>query len=362
MSTLPRLVMCGTCDTRKPRKHIKYFITLSIKKQLIRLLSVPGIWALLQHRDNRQKLNIDASEDVFDSEGFRALQEREGYTRPYDFSYFFDNDGFSVSKSSNTEAHPIFFRINEFAPALRQKMTLLAGVWLDDQEPDFNLFFDVFVREANTLSQEGIRWIPEGDEEVVSRFFPCAFCADAKARASVMNFNHHSGKFSCPYCIHPGVYLNRMKFPLPGTQVVVPHRNGGERVVIIPEDIPLRTDAGVRADMQQATLLQRKIHGIKGVSVLMNLRHFHLGYGCSPDDLHPVYLGVTRFLTNLIINEVNNTDALLRHVDRILMNIRTPTLMSRKPRSIARRNKWKGTEWRNWLLYYGVVCLHGYQP
>ena len=360
MSTLPQRVVCGECGISKPRKEVKYFITLSLKKQLRRLLSVPGIWQFLQYRENRQKLHPDGIEDVFDGEGFQALEDAaDGYRRPYDFSYLFHTDGFSVSKSSNTEAHPIFMKINEFNPALRQKMALLAGLWLDDQDPDYNLFFDAFVSEANVLSQEGIRWRPNGIE-VTSRFFPCAFCADAKARAHAMNLSLHSGHGACPYCEHPGVSFRGMKFPLPGTEVVVPQPNGGVRIVNVPEVIHPRNDAGIRADMQQAHLQHRKIHGFKGVTVLMNLRHFDLGYGCSPDDLHPVYLGVTKFLTKLIINDAPDEDAFLREVDRRLKAIRTPTLISRKPRSISRRGKWKGTEWRNWLLYFAVVCLHGH--
>ena len=92
----------------------------------------------------------------------------------------------------------------------------------------------------------------------------------------------------------------------------------------------------------------------------MNLHHFNLGYGCSPDNLHPVYIGVTKFLTELMIDNVHNPEVFMREIDRRMQRIRTPTLMSRKPRSISKRNKWKGTEWRNWLLYFAVVCIHAY--
>ena len=35
-----------------------------------------------------------------------------------------------------------------------------------------------------------------------------------------------------------------------------------------------------------------------------------------------------------------------------------PHWCQEKPRSITKRAKWKGTERRNWLLYFAVVCLH----
>ena len=166
MSTLARTVVCDESGTSKLRKHTKYFITLSIRKQLVRLLSIPGIWEHLQCRFNREKLNPEGLEEIFDEEGYRALLEKaDGLREPFDFSYLLNNDGFSVSKSSNTMAQPIFFRINEFTSSLRQKMTLLAGVRLDEKEPDFNLFFDTNVTEANLLSQDGIPWKPNGNDE-----------------------------------------------------------------------------------------------------------------------------------------------------------------------------------------------------
>ena len=74
---------------------------------------------------------------------------------------------------------------------------------------------------------------------------------DAKARASVMNFNYCSGNSGYSFCEHSGVKLEgSMKFPLPGTEVIRQRRNGEEQIIHIPEVIRDRTDAGVRADMR----------------------------------------------------------------------------------------------------------------
>lgn len=66
---------------------------------------------------------------------------------------------------------------------------------------------------------------------------------------------------------------------------------------------------------------------------------------------------MTKFLTGLIIENVRNVDAFERAIDGMLLRIQTPTQISRKPRSIKKRKKWKGSEWRNWLLYYAVPIL-----
>ena len=351
------IVRCRHCNHRKRRRHIKYFITLSVRKQLKRLLSVPRIWQYFQHRINRQKLNDDALEDLLDGEGYQNLKDMDGgLLLPHDFSYLLNTDGFSVSKSSNTEAFPILLRLNEIVPGLRQKTTLLAGLFIDEEEPDFNLFMEAFVTEANSLSMEGIRWGPNGEEEVVSKFYPTCFCLDARARASVLCSTMYNGKFGCSFCEHPGIKLGSMKYPMPGTLVRRVRRNGEVEHVRIPHVIPTRTDQSIRENMAAAEPGHR-VRGLKGPSVVAAINYFDLGYGFSPDDLHPIYIGVTKFMTNLIIRNVRNVDAFERAIDRLLLKIHTPSAISRKPRSIKRRKKWKGTEWRNWLLYFVVPIL-----
>lgn len=364
LDNLPRIVQCnnGICPVERPRGKWKRFICLKFTKRVTNFLSTTNIWErVLQYRATRQKYNPDALEDIMDGEGYRALQNMEnGLQAPNDFSYIIDTDGFTTSKSSTTQAIPIFIKLNEIPPALRQKTTMLVGIIVDDQEPDWNMFFEEFVNEANILSTEGITWQPHPNgERIVSRFFPTCFCADSKARASVMNHAHHMGTKGCTFCEHPGIKLmGSMKYPLPGTEIVVRRRNRDVRITI-PLEIPLRTDASIKANMVEAERTGRRVQGVKGASVLMRLNKFNLGYGFSTDDLHPIYLGATKFLTKLIFQSVVNVKALERNIDQRLLHIRTPTHISRKPRSITKRAKYKGSEWEHWLQHYGVPCMKG---
>lgn len=45
-----------------------------------------------------------------------------------------------------------------------------------------------------------------------------------------------------------------------------------------------------------------------------------------------------------------------------LLQIKPPCEITRTPRSITERKYWKGSEWRNFLLYYSVVCLQNLMP
>lgn len=50
-------------------------------------------------------------------------------------------------------------------------------------------------------------------------------------------------------------------------------------------------------------------------------------------------------------------------VDKRLLEIKPPTVITRIPRSIQHHVKfWKATEYRNWLLYYSLPCLKGILP
>ena len=51
--------------------------------------------------------------------------------------------------------------------------------------------------------------------------------------------------------------------------------------------------------------------------------------------------------------------ALVQAINDRLLLIKTPSRISRKPRSIDKRKNYNGTEWRNWLFFYGVPCMLG---
>lgn len=284
VTNLQRNVVClnQNCNYQCRRRLVKYYITLSIKRQIKSLLETPNIWRHLQYKNERQKLNENAYEDVLDGDGYRALEEIEnGLRNPINFSFQINTDGFSSSRSSNSQVYPILIRINELPPNLRQRFTLLGGVIISDGDPDLNMFFQKLVDELNDLATNGIEWSPEEGNIIRSRFFVTCLCLDARARAALLNLNLYSGHFSCAFCLHPAVKIGAMKFPLPCTPIVRMRRNI-EQVYVVPE-APLRTHEGIQEDMIQATLTGRTVNGFKGPSVLLNLEGIDLSYCCSPD-------------------------------------------------------------------------------
>ncbi|KAE8750550.1 hypothetical protein FOCC_FOCC002844 [Frankliniella occidentalis] len=369
---LPHLanpVVC-ICGSTKPKSKMKYFITLNVRSQLEAILSKPNMWNKLQYPQQRQKTHPDAIEDILDGEAYTALRHEQALT-PSDFTYTFNMDGLKTSKSSKSEAWPIFMKINELPPNLRQNNVVLAGIWLDQDYVNFRLFMKTFVKQSNKLSTNGVVWKPNGVDDQVSRFLPTCCCADAKARAGILNMAQYSGSFGCTFCEHIGIKLEgSMKFPIPGTVVHRLRRRRRqeyvERVVIPPA--PRRTHNGIRAAM---IYIGRhpgtpRIRGVIGPSPLALMLHFNFKSGCSTDDLHPIFKGVTETLTELILEGVPNEYQIgvqeRSIISRRLASILTPTHITRKPRSIDLIHMWKASEWRNWLLYYAIPCLLNIVP
>ena len=111
------------------------------------------------------------------------------------FSYVMNADSLRLGKSSKISATPIFIRINELPPNLRQKYRFLAGLWIGPKEPNMGTFLTPVVSELNKLSQEGILWKPDGINEVRSLFIPVCVCADSKARYTFYNMTQYNGRY-----------------------------------------------------------------------------------------------------------------------------------------------------------------------
>ncbi|KYQ58835.1 hypothetical protein ALC60_02163 [Trachymyrmex zeteki] len=94
----------------------------------------------------------------------------------------------------------------------------------------------------------------------------------------------------------------------------------------------------------------------------MLLPGFHIIKSFTPDYLHSNLLGVVKTFTEAIFDSANNDKPwyIGRHTtafDNKLLQMKPPTELTRTPRSIIERKLWKGSEWKNYLLYYSIPCL-----
>jgi len=285
--------VCHNCRSPTRPQKKKYFVSLSLHHQF-KHLNVESFQRHLSYKESRVKKVENALEDILDGAGYKRSEDLGGILSCKDnISYTFNTDGFKVTKSSHLTAYPIFARINELPPALRQKHTLLCGLWVDQQEPIMNVFMQPFVDEANRLSTTGVPFKKPGDidEESFCKCVPTTLIADAIARSDLLNQVRPTGYYGCPFCTLRGIVPpgggSAVKFPcLPYPNIATPTR---------------RTAESIQADMIAAARSNQNTNGFLGPSALLNLRYFDVRRGISPDDLHPLYLGVAKFHMGLLL-------------------------------------------------------------
>ena len=346
----PERFQC-VCNFWNVKKYSRCFLTMDLERQLHYLLHIPGFADTLNHRQTREKKTPENMEDVYDGSRYRRMQEPGQILSNNDnYSYIWNGDGLRLTRTSNEEAFPIYIRLNELPPIIRQKYIFLAGIWVDRQAPNMNLLLDKFVQQANRLSLDGVHWTTSNGENKQSRFVPFCCTADSKARCQVLFMTEPTGHHACGFCNHEGVQARGIKFP--NWPANAPHQN-------LPEPMS-RTHATIVQDMLQAAN-EGPVNGFKGPSQIMNLDHFDMKEGFSTDDLHPVFVGVVKdYMEELFEGDTINigTDRNIAIINRRWKAIKLPTSISRKPRDIKTWKKWRGTEFKN-FLFYGLPCLEG---
>lgn len=119
--------------------------------------------------------------------------------------------------------------------------------------------------------------------------------------------------------------------------------------------------------MQLALATGKPSHGVKGYTPLVDLPKFDLVWGVCPDYMHCVLEGVTKQLADIWFSSVKSAAYIgapsqLRMVTSRLLNLKPPQFFTRLPRTVEDRSLWKASEWKWWLLFYSVPCLHGILP
>ncbi|KAJ1522449.1 hypothetical protein ONE63_001639 [Megalurothrips usitatus] len=318
---------------------------------------------LLTYRFNREKVDEDALEDIYDGSEYRKHCVEGGVlANPNNFSYCFNTDGIQtgVSCSVNKTIWPIFICVNELPLAERQRNVLLAGIYVGRSHPNMNTFLEPFVDQANKLSTEGVTLTNSSGEIVTSKLIPTCAVVDSPARCSMLQMNQYNSVFGCTYC-----YANTV------------HTEVGRRFSCSNVGEP-RTHESTVNDMLIANEMRdtvrnkqkRRYRGVWRPSVLMGLKYFDLIKGFVPDYLHSLLLGAVKQHMEILLSqrktefwenmeEDTGIEHLISLLDSYIKDITPPHLITRLPGSLANRDLWKASQWRSWLLFYAIVCMKG---
>lgn len=237
-------------------------------------------------------------------------------------------DGLPLFKSSNSQVYPILCNIVENYSEVN-----VVGIYYGNEKPEnANLFLQAFTEEAIDFILNGITINGHNYAFKIN-----AFICDVPAKAFIKFTKGHSGYYSCNKCTCEGEYfLNRVCFPY-------------------VNNFHERTDYDFRLKLQEG-------HHT-GTSILETIPNLDMVKDFPSDPLHLLYLGIVKTIVvkmwcngklrcKLSFNQISEISASLAEQKRHI-----PCEINRKTRSLSESNRWKGTEFRTFVLYTGPVVL-----
>ncbi|XP_077541255.1 uncharacterized protein LOC144153486 [Haemaphysalis longicornis] len=336
---------CGRlCDGRTLLNDGNFYQSLPTKQQLTSLVAANDVSTALSERLKDINSRPDASTvlwDITDGLVYRAVRQK---LNAHDLTLTINADGSLLFKSSKYSISPVQIMINELPEHLRHENVLVSKLWYGQTHPDMNLLLSSFVEQMEDLSAEVITWNADS-ETVQSKIYCLSCCAHSPARAIMQNMYQLNGHYGCGWCLHPGeVIYGTVKYTF-------------------GEPVPERDTDETLAQMIEAAATGKPVRGVKGPTPWMNLDHFDVVWGFTPDYMHLVLLGTTRQLLDLWLTSVGKPfyvgcKDLFTQLNKRLCSIKPPSCLHRLQRSLSVRKPWKATEWLQWLLCFSLRCLH----
>lgn len=237
----------------------------------------------------------------------------------------FNVDGLPLHKSTNMSFWPILCRIQN----LSDESPFAVAIFCGNRKPPLKEFMLEFIAELSHLAKNSLK-VNERTVSIQIR----AFCCDTPARAFIKGIKGHNGYYGCDKCCAEGQYINR-------------------RMVFADLHADSRTD--VSFQMQENKEHHRCISPLLELPIGM-VTSFPIDY------MHCVCLGIMR---KLLIEwrdgsrQFRLSKEQLVNIDKKIIEYRKywPVEFNRQPRSLTEVERWKATEFRNFLLYSGPIAL-----
>jgi Domain of unknown function (DUF4218) len=244
-------------------------------------------------------------------------------------------DGLPLFKSSTVQLWPILGLVENYNGILQcNRQPFVIALYCDNSKPkDITAFLADFVHEVNELQNQGL--VINGHHYVVKI---SAIICDTPARAFIKCTRGHGAYNGCDKCEQHGEYVGRVTFP--------------------------QTNAALRTDISFARQSDNEHHTAESPLAQTSIG---LISQVPADYMHLSCLGVMRKLVYIWIKGPLKTRLGPRVIARLsekMLDMR-PFVCSefaRKPRSFSEFQRFKATEWRQLLLYTGMVCLRDILP
>lgn len=270
------------------------------------------------------------------------IMKSKGIHYPKELTLNVNIDGLPLYKSSKGVFWPILGKFSE----IKSMKPFVIGLYFHiSKKPDSSrLFLDDFINEMKGFSNATI---------CNTKINPGFFIMDAPACAFIKQTVGHNAKKSCGRCEVVGEFHGRMCYP----QITNKLRSD--------EEFRNRSDK----EHHRVELNESSDEEISSKSPLEDLVDVDMIESFPPDYLHIVLLGDVKKILSIIYKKLKipTNDLIRRRLNRTNFNqiylslslaqMTKPTEFHRAIRSLEYLSFFKGTEFRNFLLYHGLVAL-----
>jgi hypothetical protein len=246
-------------------------------------------------------------------------------------------DGLPIFKSSSVQFWPILGKVSQ--PINSEPF--LIGIFHGNQKPsNLDEYLHDFVEDVSSLRERPFQF-PVDDRHVDVQVDLSCFICDAPARSFLKKTKGHTGYYGCEKCKQRGTWQGKITFPDVGVAA-------------------LRTDEGFKHGVDN----DDPHHSDNIPSPLLRHLDIKMVTQFPLDCMHLVYLGVMRRLLVLWLRgpvdlHIRLSQGVVRQISECLSEFRSyiPREFARKCRDLSEVDRWKATEFRQFLLVSGIVAL-----
>lgn len=333
--------MCKMCNTKFKKGN--FFIYINLKEQITSVIeqNFGKISEYLESVTNETDIT-----DIYSSEYTKnLLRENKNI-----YTVMLNTDGVSTVRANTSSLWPILLICNFLPPSIRFKdeNIIVVALYHGEKKPNIHELFKPLVKEFVELSAKGVFV-----RDKYYNIFITNATLDLPAKSSISQVKQYNGRQACNYCLQEGQTIAKK----------------GIRYTYDKHESPLRTHEMMIEDMSiVSSNPNRMSHGVKGISPMIAFTHFNMAKSFCIDYMHAVLLGILEnllsFWTKSCFKKQSYyiTKKKREVLNMRLIKIKTPTFISRRPRSLDHLKLFKASEMRNLLIYYLPVCIKGLLP
>ena len=345
---------CKRKICRDKKAGVNYFIDLDLEQKLKEFFMDEEFLELMSKEYSKRINNLgnEGLADVWSGKDYKQfLKTGQFLSKKWNISFTLNTDGVHKYRSSSSgNIWPVFLCINELPKEYRynKKYIIPALIYCDKQKPNMHTLLPPLFDKINKLNKDGFMVDTETHGKIHSHAMIFLATADLPAKADLMQMKQYNGEYSCNYCLDKGekgkTVLHRI---WPFTGDANHHRTHAEQL-----------NYSARATQAKAAF------GVKGTSVFAKLMHpFSLVWAFAIDWMHCICLGIVKTRFQSMVTEKGSTFYVgdqTRTLNDRLSSIKPPgRKIGRLPRETSELQHWKATEFKNWLIHYSLVVLHG---